>query len=99
MHNLCRYCADEQDSVRLLAVEDCAALGRLLPKEECVFEAGFRVGLVFLYLQLLEPMVESFCICPVCYCCLGLCRTFERCLSLMRLRSTMLGHDCLCLFC
>jgi hypothetical protein len=23
---------DEQDSVRLLAVEDCAALGRLLPK-------------------------------------------------------------------
>jgi hypothetical protein len=47
VHNLCRYCADEQDSVRLLAVEDCAALGRLLPKEECVFEAGFRVGLVF----------------------------------------------------
>lgn len=29
---------DEQDSVRLLAVEDCATLGRLLPKEECVFE-------------------------------------------------------------
>ena len=31
---------DEQDSVRLLAVEDCAALGRLLPREECVYEVG-----------------------------------------------------------
>ena len=28
-----RLTNDEQDSVRLLVVEDCAKLGRLLPKE------------------------------------------------------------------